>query len=91
MKLIFRWHGLPSMEWSRRIALERDLNKDPASFQYLNMCFDLTGNFLIYPSPLGIRVYNLLSDKIVREIGKGENIRFMGASLWLVLFFGNYF
>jgi peptidylprolyl isomerase domain and WD repeat-containing protein 1 len=76
--------GLPSIIWSRIVAQEKELNKDPTSFQFLNMCYDLTGNFLIYPSPLGIRVYNLVTDKVVREIGKGENIRFLSATLWFV-------
>lgn len=69
------------MEWNRRIAMEKELSKDPSSFRFLNISYDFSGNFLIYPSILGIRVYNLISDKVSRELGKGENIRFLGVAL----------
>lgn len=74
--------GLQSIIWSRIIAQERELNKDPTSFEFLSITYDFTGNFLIYPGPLGIRVYNLVSNRVVRELGKGENIRFLNLSLW---------
>ena len=75
--------GQPLIIWNRIVAQERELSKDAAtSFQFLNMCYDSTGDFLIYPCPLGIRVYNLVSDTVVREIGKGENIRFLSVALW---------
>lgn len=64
------------------MAQERELSKDSTSFEFLNMEYDFTGNFLIYPGPLGIRVYNLVSNRVVREIGKGENIRFLNVALW---------
>lgn len=45
------------------------------------MTFDESGNFLIYPSPVGIRVYNLTTERVVRDIGKMESTRFMGVAL----------
>uniref|UniRef100_A0A914CWE9 peptidylprolyl isomerase n=1 Tax=Acrobeloides nanus TaxID=290746 RepID=A0A914CWE9_9BILA len=74
-------HGLQNMEWNRRIATEKEINKDSSAFQFLSMTFDESGNFLIYPSPLGIRVFNLYTEEIVRELGKHENMRFMGVAL----------
>lgn len=101
------------MEWNRRTALEKELDRDETSFQHISICFDETSNFLIYPTPVGIKVskgiikeyfelkdsicllrrnafktfvfffqvLNLFTDKIVREIGKTENMRFLGVSL----------
>ncbi|VDK79317.1 unnamed protein product [Litomosoides sigmodontis] len=74
-------YGLQNMEWSRRVALEKELDRDENTFQHLSICFDETSNFLIYPTPIGIKVYNLYTDEIVREIGKNENMRFLGVSL----------
>ncbi|KAI1727510.1 cyclophilin type peptidyl-prolyl cis-trans isomerase/CLD domain-containing protein [Ditylenchus destructor] len=73
--------GMQNMEWNRRIALEKELNKDPASFRYLRIAYDESSNFLIYPTPLGISVYNIITGEVIREIGKGENIRFLGVAL----------
>ncbi|VDN58518.1 unnamed protein product [Dracunculus medinensis] len=74
-------YGLQNMEWNRRTALEKELDRDETSFQHISICFDETSNFLIYPTPVGIKVLNLFTDKIVREIGKTENMRFLGVSL----------
>ena len=77
----FSAHGLQSMEWNRRIALEKELNKSEDAFRHLKLTYDFSGNFLLYSTPLGISVYNTASDTVVREIGKGENARFMAISL----------
>uniref|UniRef100_F1L033 peptidylprolyl isomerase n=1 Tax=Ascaris suum TaxID=6253 RepID=F1L033_ASCSU len=73
--------GLQNMEWNRRVALERELDRDENTFQHMSICFDETSNFLIYPTPVGIKVINLYSDETVREVGKMENMRFLGVSL----------
>lgn len=44
------------MEWHRRIALEREIEKSDETFRLINFCFDESSNFLIYPTPLGIKV-----------------------------------
>uniref|UniRef100_A0A915PG71 peptidylprolyl isomerase n=1 Tax=Setaria digitata TaxID=48799 RepID=A0A915PG71_9BILA len=74
-------YGLQNMEWNRRVALEKELDRDENTFQHLSICFDETSNFLIYPTPIGIKVYNLYTDEVIREIGKNENMRFLGVSL----------
>jgi peptidylprolyl isomerase domain and WD repeat-containing protein 1 len=63
------------------MALEKEMNKDPLAFRHLTITFDGSSNFLIYPSLLGIKVYNIVNDEVVREIGKVENIRFLGVTL----------
>ena len=49
-------HGLQNVEWNRRVALEKELNRDPTAFRHLSITYDESSNFLIYPTPLGIRV-----------------------------------
>uniref|UniRef100_A0A1I7WZ24 peptidylprolyl isomerase n=1 Tax=Heterorhabditis bacteriophora TaxID=37862 RepID=A0A1I7WZ24_HETBA len=74
--------GLQNMEWNRRVAIEKDIDKDHANaFRYLKLCWDYSGYFLMYPTPIGIKVYNVVTDKVVREIGKDETARFIAASL----------
>lgn len=53
---IYRSHGLPTMEWNRRIAIEKEMSRDSEVFRSLQLAYDYTGNFLIYPTPLGINV-----------------------------------
>uniref|UniRef100_A0A1I7ZGK1 peptidylprolyl isomerase n=1 Tax=Steinernema glaseri TaxID=37863 RepID=A0A1I7ZGK1_9BILA len=74
-------YGLPNMEWNRRIALEKDLEKDPENIVSSMILYDDSGNFLIYPTIIGIRVYNLVTDEVTREIARTENTRFMALAL----------
>ncbi|CAJ0586923.1 unnamed protein product, partial [Mesorhabditis spiculigera] len=77
-----RSYGLQSMEWNRRVALERELDKEKsANFRHLKFAWDYSSNFLIYPCPLGIRVYNVVTDEVVRTIGLEESVRFTAVAL----------
>ncbi|VDD92961.1 unnamed protein product [Enterobius vermicularis] len=73
--------GIQNMEWNRRMALERELDRDETTFQHLVICFDETSNFLLYPTPVGVKVLNLVTEEVTREIGKSENLRLIGVSL----------
>lgn len=72
---------LPNMEFGRRLAVERELERVP-SFYSSNALFDESGNFILYSTMMGIKVINLYSNKCVRVIGKEENVRFLGISLY---------
>uniref|UniRef100_A0A914I6V2 peptidylprolyl isomerase n=1 Tax=Globodera rostochiensis TaxID=31243 RepID=A0A914I6V2_GLORO len=74
-------NGLPAIEWNRRVALEKEMNRDSNALRFISMAYDSSGNFLIFPTPLGITVFNLVTDKVVRRIGLGENLRFIGVTL----------
>lgn len=65
---------LPNMEFGRRMAIERDLEKSD-SFHFANIVFDESGYFILYATMLGIKVINLYTNKCVRLLGKNENIR----------------
>ncbi|CAH1775450.1 unnamed protein product [Owenia fusiformis] len=71
---------LPNMEFGRRMAVERDLEKAEA-FSLVNIIFDPSGNFVIYATMLGIKVINLTTNRCVRFIGKPENVRFLYLAL----------
>ncbi len=47
------------------------------------MVFDESGNFLLYPTLLGVKVVNLVTNGISRVLGKVENSeRFLGLALY---------
>ncbi|RZC32250.1 peptidylprolyl isomerase domain and WD repeat-containing protein 1, partial [Asbolus verrucosus] len=72
---------LPNMEFGRRMAVERDLEKSEA-FGMANIVFDYSGHFIMYATLLGIKLVNLYSNKCVRIIGKNENLRLLNIALY---------
>ncbi|GBN35946.1 Peptidylprolyl isomerase domain and WD repeat-containing protein 1 [Araneus ventricosus] len=65
---------LPNMEFGRRMAIERDLEKTEA-FDTAGISYDESGYFILYPTMLGIKVVNVYTNRCVRVLGKNENIR----------------
>ncbi|GMT28141.1 hypothetical protein PFISCL1PPCAC_19438, partial [Pristionchus fissidentatus] len=75
--------GLQSMEWNRRVAVERELDKDRSnSFRHATNSYDLSGNFLLYSSITGIQVYNIVTDTVVRTIGQEETVKLSMVSIF---------
>ncbi|XP_049876869.1 peptidylprolyl isomerase domain and WD repeat-containing protein 1 [Pectinophora gossypiella] len=74
---------LPNMEFGRRMASERDLEKSD-SVHLANIIFDQSGHFVIYATMLGVKVVNLVTNRCVAMLGKPENLR----PLHLALFQG---
>lgn len=72
---------LPNMEFGRRMAVERDLEKSEA-FNLANITFDESGHFIMYSTLLGIKLINLFTTKCVRIIGKNENLRLLNIALY---------
>jgi hypothetical protein len=58
MQIIFyRGHNMPTMEWNRRIAFEKEMSRDAVdSFRFFEPTYDSTGNFLLYATPICINV-----------------------------------
>ncbi|XP_014776144.1 peptidylprolyl isomerase domain and WD repeat-containing protein 1 [Octopus bimaculoides] len=71
---------LPNMEFGRRMAVERDLEKS-TSFRNCNIVFDETGYFVLYSSMLGVKVVNLYTNQCMRILGKPENARLLQIDL----------
>ncbi|CAG8504844.1 42642_t:CDS:10 [Gigaspora margarita] len=74
-------YKLDDMEFGRRLAVERELEKTQQA-NTMNAVFDESGNFVIYPTLLGIKVVNLTTNKVVRLIGKTEPHRFLNMALY---------
>lgn len=72
---------LPNMEFGRRLAAERDLEKSD-QFNRCNIIFDDSGHFVLYATMLGVKVINLYTNRCVRTLGKSENARFLQVSLF---------
>ncbi|KAF8319014.1 hypothetical protein DL93DRAFT_2053995 [Clavulina sp. PMI_390] len=75
-------YKLDDMEFGRRLAVERELEKDPKAGATMNAIWDESGNFLLYPTMLGIKVVNILNNRVVRLLGKDETGRWLNLSLY---------
>ncbi|KAJ3210399.1 Peptidyl-prolyl cis-trans isomerase cyp15 [Dinochytrium kinnereticum] len=75
-------YKLDDMEFRRRVAREKELEKKGGQSLTVNAVFDETGNFLIYPSLLGIKIVNIETNKVSRLLGRTENYRFMNLALY---------
>ncbi|KAK9897692.1 hypothetical protein P389DRAFT_60626 [Cystobasidium minutum MCA 4210] len=74
---------LDEMEFGRRLAVERELaERSVDSARRENAAWDETGNFILYPSLVGIKVVNIITNKVVRILGKDENHRFLNLALY---------
>lgn len=48
-------YKVDDMEFGRRLAVERELEKDERAWRTMNAVWDESGNFVIYPTLLGIK------------------------------------
>lgn len=74
---------LPNMEFGRRMAAERELEKSHYA-QLANIVFDSSGHFVLYATMLGVKMVNLTTNRCVALLAKPENLR----PLQLALFQG---
>ncbi|KAK9237251.1 hypothetical protein V1525DRAFT_404663 [Lipomyces kononenkoae] len=74
--------SLDDIEFGRRIAVERELDRDEVSQQAMNAVFDESGNFLLYATYLGIKAVNIVTNKCVRLFGSEENVRFLNLAMY---------
>ncbi|XP_037888257.1 peptidylprolyl isomerase domain and WD repeat-containing protein 1 isoform X1 [Glossina fuscipes] len=74
-------HALPNMEFGRRMAAERDLEKSDFN-THNNIIFDASGHFILYPTLMGIKIINLETNRCVNILGKTDNIRPLHISLF---------
>lgn len=70
------------IDFGRRVAVEKELAQD-LDAPHPNVVFDASGNFLLYPTLIGIKVVNLTTNMLVKVIGKVENTeRFLQIALY---------
>jgi len=73
-------YKLDSIDFGRRMAVEKSISHEE---QPSNAIFDDSGNFLIYATMLGVKLVNLVSNTVVRLLGKVEsNERFLSVALY---------
>lgn len=74
-------HSLSNMEFSKRMAVEKELQSSPFNRQ-CSIIFDESNNFIFYSTMLGIKVVNLYTNKCSRIIGSHDNVRFLQLALY---------
>ena len=75
---------IPSIDFGRRLAQERDLEKVD-QFRFSGVIFDDSSSMIIYPTLLGIKITHLQMNKCVRMLGVMENVRFVNLLLKLCI------
>ncbi|XP_052743857.1 peptidylprolyl isomerase domain and WD repeat-containing protein 1 [Bicyclus anynana] len=80
---------LPNMEFGRRMATERELDKSEAA-QLANVVFDSSGHFVAYCTMLGAKLVNLATNRCAALLGKPENLRPLHLALFQVIHFVAY-
>ncbi|KAG2153096.1 uncharacterized protein EDB93DRAFT_1249010 [Suillus bovinus] len=79
-------HRVEDMEFGRRLAVEKELQmpgpdgRIPA--MSTNVVWDESGAFVLYPTLLGIKVVNTVTNRVVRLLGKDESVRWMNLALY---------
>lgn len=71
-------------DFTRRMERERDLAADVnCSLRRSNAIFDVSGNFVLYATVLGIKVVNLVTNTVSRTLGRWEGAeRFLSLALF---------
>ncbi|KAN0123309.1 hypothetical protein V8E52_002641 [Russula decolorans] len=79
-------YRVEDMEFGRRLAVEKEIElpgpdgKVPGA--WINAVWDESGAFILYPTLLGIKVVNTVTNRVVRLLGKDETVRCMNLSLY---------
>jgi len=79
-------YRVEDMEFGRRLAAERELElpgpDGTIPGRWCNAIWDESGAFVIYPTLLGIKVVNTVTNRVVRLLGKDETVRWMNLTLY---------
>ncbi|KAK4687727.1 peptidylprolyl isomerase domain and WD repeat-containing protein 1, partial [Tremellales sp. Uapishka_1] len=79
-------YTLDDMDFGRRLATERELDAKESgpggALRTANAVWDESGNFVLYPTMLGIKVINMVTNKVARVLGKDESLRFLNLALY---------
>ncbi|CDJ31749.1 cyclophilin, putative [Eimeria mitis] len=70
-----------ALDFEQRAALERELSRSPLRL-HQNILFDSSSSFLLYPTLLGVKVVNILDNRVSRFIGRHEQgLRYLAIAL----------
>ena len=70
------------MTFGARLAADRELEKTTSAVPSTNVIFDESGNFIIYATLNGIKVVNIVTNRMVRLFGRDESHRFTNLALY---------
>lgn len=71
-----------NMDFARRIAIERELDRTQST-RYENVLFDRSGNFVLFPTMLGVKAWNWRTNRLIRTYGREEtNFRPLNIALF---------
>lgn len=82
---------LDSIDFGRRLAVEKELDEMNEYVEFgmdsvrskSNVVFDESGHFILFPTLLGIKIINIVTNQLVRVLGRVENTdRFLNISLF---------
>lgn len=60
-----------NMDFARRMAIERELDKNFVTSQE-NVLFDSSGHFILFPTMLGVKIFNWKTNRHIRTLGREE-------------------
>ncbi|KAK4560989.1 Peptidyl-prolyl cis-trans isomerase cyp15 [Recurvomyces mirabilis] len=72
---------MEAVDFGRRIAVEREL-ENPVLRSRQNVVFDESGHFILYGSILGVKVLNMLTNRVVKLYGREEPYRPLNLALF---------
>ncbi|KAF8895489.1 peptidyl-prolyl cis-trans isomerase [Infundibulicybe gibba] len=79
-------YKVEDMEFGRRLATERELEVPGPDGRipgrWSNVVWDESGAFVLYPTLLGVKVVNIITNRVVRLLGKDEVVRWLNLSLY---------
>ncbi|KAK9478226.1 hypothetical protein V1514DRAFT_86131 [Lipomyces japonicus] len=73
---------LNDIEFGKRLANERELEREEIISKLQNVIFDDSSKFIIYATYLGIKIVNVVENKMARLLASDEGIRFLNLSLY---------
>ena len=75
-------YKIDPIDFGRRVAIEKELLASPTAPKP-SRAFDASGHFLLYPTLLGIKVVNVVTNRLIKIVGKVENTeRFLQIALY---------
>jgi peptidylprolyl isomerase domain and WD repeat-containing protein 1 len=73
---------LDTMTLGARLSADRELERTSSTLPSANVIFDESGYFIIYATLNGIKIVNIVTNRMVRLLGRDETHRFTNLALY---------
>ena len=74
---------LPAMEFGKKMSVEKEIGR-MGQAKFNNVVWDESGHFIIYASLLGIKIVNLTTQRVSRQLAQREHLRCLAVGLFQV-------